>query len=207
MTDPQELLVVYGGRPGEGLVFAPDGSGWAAYTTGDRDPTALVYVRVGRIPPSARLVIRGILIETPRGNIDARALRSIAVGRLESAVNQPTEYPRIVEQVAALEEQAAPFPSDLVTTEGWPWWMYQPTKPRSPRLKMKVPISHRKPDRFYEQVAERFGYLSMVSERPAAELAEANGVPTTRVHGWVREARRRGLLPSGERAAKVGGSA
>jgi hypothetical protein len=69
---------------------------------------------------------------------------------------------------------------------------------------VKIPDGggRRKPDRFYEQIAERFAYLATVSPRPAMELAKANGVPVTTVHGWVKEARRRGLLAAGERARK-----
>lgn len=62
------------------------------------------------------------------------------------------------------------------------------------------PEGRGRPDSFYEQVVERFTYLATVSQRPATDLAEANGVPTTTVHGWVKEARRRGLLPAGERS-------
>ncbi len=188
-------------------MFAPDGSGWAAYQTGHPEPMVRIFVRVGRVHTNARLSIRKVLIDTPLASVDARALRSVPVGRLESAVNRPSEYTRIVEHVAEKEGQAASLPEDDLTSEGWPWWGYAPAKPRSPRLKMKIPTGHRKPDSFYEQVADRFGYLSTVSERPAAELAAANDVPPTTVHGWVREARRRGLLPSGERSTKPGGEA
>ena len=45
MAAAAELVTVYMGNPGEGLVFAPDGSGWARYTTGSgsyREPNWLI---------------------------------------------------------------------------------------------------------------------------------------------------------------------
>ena len=35
--------------------------------------------------------------------------------------------------------------------------------------------------------------------RPAVELATANDVPVSTVHAWIKEARRRGLEPYGQR--------
>ena len=75
-------------------------------------------------------------------------------------------------------------------------------KTRSPKLKLKVPSTYRKPDVFYRQVADVFAYLSTVSTKPAVELAAANNVEVTSIHGWVKEARRRGFLPAGERSRR-----
>ncbi len=211
-----ELLVVYGGKPGEGLIFAPDGSGWAAYRTGQAAPRLLtVFARFGRVKPDPRFVVRRLLLESGAvdsktsesplyvpGGIDARDLRSVPLGRLTAAVNRPGEYERVAALLQDHEAESMPFPEDLWTAEGWPWWVYAPAKPRSPRLKVKVPAGHRKPDSFYQKIGERFAYLSVVSERPATELAEANGVPTTTIHGWVREARRRGLMGPSERGTR-----
>jgi len=41
------------------------------------------------------------------------------------------------------------------------------------------------------------GRGNLVYRRYDANLAEANGVPVSTVHRWVKEARRRGFLPPG----------
>lgn len=58
----------------------------------------------------------------------------------------------------------------------------------------------RKTDEFYQSAADAFLWLSRTSPRPATVLADANSVPVTTVHRWVREARRRGLLTVGVRS-------
>jgi hypothetical protein len=69
-----------------------------------------------------------------------------------------------------------------------------------PRLRLSIPPGRgKKPDSFYEKVADAFTWLAKHSHAPAAELAERNGVPVTTVHRWVKEARARKILGSGER--------
>lgn len=73
-------------------------------------------------------------------------------------------------------------------------------------LKLSIPTGGKKPDSFYEQVATRWTWLTITKprggpRRPANELAEANDVPVTTVHRWVKEARRRGMLAPGSRTA------
>lgn len=68
-------------------------------------------------------------------------------------------------------------------------------------LKIALPKGARKkPDSFYERVAEVFSEAAAWSTRPAKEIAKANRpIEVTTVHRWVKEARRRGLLSPGEK--------
>jgi hypothetical protein len=70
---------------------------------------------------------------------------------------------------------------------------------RRPRARLRVPETNRKPESFYRQVAAVYTELAAHGNRPAVELAEANGVPITTAHRWVKEARRRGFLPPGQK--------
>jgi hypothetical protein len=65
-----------------------------------------------------------------------------------------------------------------------------------------VPPEVRKPDSFYNQVAEVFGAAAAESDNPAARVAEVNGLEVAKVYQWVKEARRRGLLPPATRNAR-----
>jgi hypothetical protein len=67
--------------------------------------------------------------------------------------------------------------------------------------RLKIPVGA-KPDSFYHQVAKTYSHLARGSNRPAAELAEANDVPVTTAHRWVKEARRRGFLPPGQKGRR-----
>jgi hypothetical protein len=59
-----------------------------------------------------------------------------------------------------------------------------------------------KPDGFYEKVAIAYERLSVRSNRPAAEIAEAVGVPLTTAHRWVKRARQLGYLPPGQKGRR-----
>ena len=64
----------------------------------------------------------------------------------------------------------------------------------APVLKLEVPDDRRKPDEFYARVADAYLAQATISNRAAQDLAEANGVPKSTAHRWLKEARARGLL-------------
>jgi hypothetical protein len=71
---------------------------------------------------------------------------------------------------------------------------------RKPIARITVPKSRPYPRLFYEKVAKTYTNLAAYgSRRPAVENAEASDVPTSTVHRWVKEARRIGLMPEGQR--------
>ncbi len=68
-------------------------------------------------------------------------------------------------------------------------------------LILRVPNDLKKPDSFYQKVADLYTTLAEAgNRRPAQEIADANeDIDVTTVHRWIKEARRRGLLGSGRR--------
>jgi transposase-like protein len=60
----------------------------------------------------------------------------------------------------------------------------------------------RKSDEFYQRVAASYSARAARTSRPAVEMANDNGVPVTTVHRWVKEARRRGFLPPGQKGRR-----
>jgi hypothetical protein len=73
-------------------------------------------------------------------------------------------------------------------------------KVRRRALQLRIPEDPKKPDAFYVRVAELYAALAgSGSRRPAREIADANDVPVTTVHRWVKEARARKKLGSGRR--------
>jgi hypothetical protein len=77
-----------------------------------------------------------------------------------------------------------------------------PLRSRVRSLRLNVPAGQPVPDAFYREVARVYGDVGLSSERPALDIAKANGVSGARVHGWIREARRRGFLAPGERQGR-----
>jgi hypothetical protein len=58
-------------------------------------------------------------------------------------------------------------------------------------------------DDFYAHVAAIYRHLAANTKQPVASIAQANDVPKTTAHRWVKEARARGHLPPG-RPGKAG---
>jgi hypothetical protein len=174
---------------------------------------------------------RGGLGEAVEQGLRTEMLRKLKLGRIEGLANRPDLRDDIVEASQNpgpdLHRAAAYFTTTVFSPIHWvarslaaqhpesdePQAPYpEPIYPdptasikniRRRSLKLKVPKGPKYPDSFYKRLAELYGYLSRVSSRPVADLAEANEVPKTTVHRWIKEARRRGLLGKGRRG-KVG---
>lgn len=203
---------------GTWLSVDPRGSGWSVYRCPAGGPSGLadfsLFVRLGHLgqggqgrEPNPPIVVREVLLSLPDGSIGGRLLRDLPLTKIEAAANRPVFYRAVLDLVLAEHVGMIPFPWSSGPDADSSWWFAEPEKPRAPRLKLRVPAGRGRPDEFYQAVAERFAYLQTVSQSPARDLAAANDVEVTTVHGWVKEARRRGLLASGERSrGKSGGT-
>lgn len=143
-----------------------------------------VFFRTGK--SGGRDVITELRIVRPDG-VTAGDLSRLRLGQLEAFVNTITTPARVMRQVAA----SAQFVQQLGAAYGDIEWH------------LKVPTERPYPDEFYKSVARSYLACLRIGGRPAPQLAEAWGVPRSTVHGWVKEARRRGMLPPG-RKGKAG---
>jgi hypothetical protein len=138
------------------------------------EPTHLGTIRVrAEQQPDGRWHIAALRLDGP---ISAEALRAVPVGRIEAAVNGQMHAP--------------------------PAATARPRNARVPdRLRSNAVSGY--PDAFYEAVASIYRGLVTMSSSPVADLAAANNVPLSTAQRWVKEARRRALLPPG-RPGKAG---
>lgn len=184
------------GTAGEGLVVAIGGRGWARYFDGsDRPPYLRLRFGVeAGASDRPRVVIRELWATSHEsgGRISARLVRNLPLGRIEAAVNAEPVYARVLLEVQGVQPDviSMSYPNrgdwDLLPLR----WFEDRIQPR---LKLELPEGRRKPDEFLAKVIQLFDGLRAISNRPASDIAEANDVPVTTVHGWVKEARRRGL--------------
>jgi hypothetical protein len=196
--------------------------GWVRYRA--RGQQAEAYVRLIKLS-SGRLGIGEVRLLAPEG-VTSGSLRNLPLGKLEALANYPGAGFRAV--VGWLTERPAQSPDEAFRSMDPESVVLEPnskvasamsealtemaillredTPPlRKPRMRLRIPIGRKKPDDFYRQVAEAYSYLGGQSRRPAEELAARNAVPVTTVHRWVKEARRRGLLPPARHGRKEEG--
>jgi hypothetical protein len=173
---------------------------------------ALRAIPVGRIDAWANgpgrddvmqaVEVRAALTEPERTEIDNRsrseAERRAHWGTSPEALAAERALMDDVERLGVAEQFAAGLVAIGPDDEGKPMVL----RSRVRNLRLQVPEGQPKPDSFYREVARLYGEVAVNTPRPAAVLAEANGVPVARVHGWLKEARRRGLLAPGERQAR-----
>ena len=202
----------------------PIGNGGWVLVRG-RDVPTPVYVRFAR-GETGRLEAVELYI-TGDGQLDAGFLRRLPLATIEAFANEPDVRKAIIEklhlpgpdlrrlaanfahtfgpravhwvarslraQVKGSGEPQAPMPRRE------PW---RPTRIEAPPLKFDVPSTVPYPDSFYQQVADAYSFLVLVSPRPSVVLADENGVPVTTTRRWVKEARRRGLLAPGQQGRR-----
>ncbi|WP_130445345.1 hypothetical protein [Kribbella rubisoli] len=196
--DQPEPLVVPLSKDGhESLTFDVGGiSGWAGYHSPETEERQLlVQLRVGpeTDDPDAPIEMRELRVAAQSGAaFNSAFLRTIPVARITAAINRP-----------AIAEQLRPLlaPTNEIQADDFPGsgqWVYAlPPRSRAtlrPKLKIKDPGTRRRPDDFYRQVAEAYLAQASISDQAARDLAEANAVPVSTAHRWLKEARNRGLL-------------
>ena len=196
--------------------------GWARQD--DPDLPGEIYVRFSLHDGRLKVVE---LYLSPDEPIDSTLLRGLKIGRIEAWANDPetrgiisdslnTPGPDLRRLASYFSTSFGKRPSHWVAqsmaaqVEGsgveQPPIVAGPVSGRGTRRKfarLNLPEGNRYPDSFYKQVSEIYGNLSQFTDRPVLEIAEANGVPATTAHRWIKEARRRGFLGPG-RKGKTG---
>ncbi|SNR82354.1 hypothetical protein SAMN04488107_0062 [Geodermatophilus saharensis] len=181
----------------EALTFDPQGpSGWAAYHSPATHRSGFaVQLRFGPVDvePTSPLQIYELHLATHRDRTswNSPLLRTLPFGRMVAAINRDS-----------VRDQLRPLlmPANTIETHGFSprtAWTLPPASPPTmpaPELKLEVPEDRRKPDEFYARVADAYLAQATISNRPAHDLAEANDVPKSTAHRWLKEARSRGLL-------------
>lgn len=192
--------------------------GWVCYRASDLDDP--IWVRLVEAE-DGRLVVADLFVpfEAPP---TVRHLRHVAerVGRAETLANGPEVRDMIRDGMRVLGPDLRTAVSYFASSFGaraedhWVRRMFlaqvegsdeprpepkpTPAKPEPIResngLELVRPESKPYPEAFWRDVAETYFRASTFSERPAAEIAEASGLPVRTVHRWVAEARKRGHL-------------
>jgi hypothetical protein len=167
--------------------YQAGGGGWllGSNPQGDRVAVRFAKGEAGRWEPME------FRMDTERP-LDSTALRRVSLTTMASVANGIARE--------HLEER-------LHHDEPKPWWRpphLQPGELWMPerRLRSRLSIPAKKGDVFYQRVAAIYRQKAAQSNRPAVEIANVNGVPVTTVHRWVKEARRRGFLPPGQKGRR-----
>jgi hypothetical protein len=161
---------------GSDTVFEPLGRGRARFEVFEGPSGQLHF---GRVPGTDRLVITEVrLTATVERPIDTELWRRVPLGYLEQMANLPE----------ARSQLLGPSRNGVLAAVG-------PARPVRPRYRLPSrPSGGRYPDDFYNEVAGAYHWAVLERRAPAQTIADANDVPITTVHRWIREARRRGLL-------------
>jgi hypothetical protein len=127
------------------------------------------------------------------GPVTGSTLRSIPMGRLEQALRDPEVQRSLNSNHPSLPDVSPAHLSTshavevLMDITGFTAWVTKPS------LRLDVPKRGEPKDTFLARVVEVYNEASKQRPRPAADIAEVNDVATSTVHGWLKEARRRGL--------------
>lgn len=192
------------GPKGERLTVGNDG--WVRYEAASLP--ARVHVRFSPAPDGGRLQATDVHVSAAaydywsKDSFDvglrADVLRVFPLGRIEAWVNRS-------EVAEVLRSQAGERWESEALASGMRYAFDRHLVPddapvfKTSRSTLTVPTSRARDDAFYRAVADRYSAAATQSRGPARLLAEANDVPVSTIHGWVKEARRRGFLGQGQR--------
>ena len=186
-----------------------DGAAWGPwFELGDEYPGISVQVDVR----DGRATIVGVQVLRSEG-VTVTDLRSVPIPQLEALWNDPGR--RFVASIANATTLVSRLPpEEIQSLRKYPESVRRMVRrsaaqafaglPTKSKLRLEVPESHRYPDEFYKRVAALYRALVAAGRRPAPAIAEANDVPVTTVHAWVKEARRRGFLAQARKAGSTG---
>jgi hypothetical protein len=161
-----------------------EGDGWVGCTLPGKRYATRVHVSFK--PGPGRWIVDGVQFADWR--VTARDLRNFPLGKIEVWINQLAQQGRVDPVEARLSDAVA-----FGITAGSATWVDKLPE---------APATGAKPDEFYRRVGEIYGKAAVVSTQPAKDLAVAWELPTTTVHRWIREARRRGHLPPAEQGRR-----
>jgi hypothetical protein len=169
--------------------------GWVYYDSGE--PGEEVFIRFGE-DEGGRLFIRDLRIARAEG-ISTVTLRSLPLGQIEAMANSP-ELAEVLRETIRI-----PRPDEMLSDERFwgeraaagPVPLEVPPEVRRAFGLLDIPKTKKYPDDFYREVALIYSRFARWRRDPAEEIARKNNVLPSTVHRWLREARRRGLLPPG----------
>ena len=182
-------LVVPVGASGS-ILLCPGGVGW--YLSRNLPEEARISLRFG-VDERGRVTAEELTVSP----VSAAKLRGLPIGKMESALNAPDLADDVARVIS--HDRGSPPLSERRRRE----LRASLTRARRQQVvpPLKIPAGGgRKPDAFYSHVARLYSAMSLASDTPAAELARRNGVPVSTIYRWIKEARRRGLMPPGRRA-------
>lgn len=195
--------------------------GWLCYRASDLDEPIFVRVRKAE---DGRFEMCDLYIpfESPA---DARRLRDIAerAATVETFANDPEWRDSLEARLDLPAPDLRTAAAHYATTFGkpadhWVWrmfasqiegsdepqaprprWKPRPSKPEPQDFTFALPEERPYPDEFYKRIGALYAKAAVRSDRPAADLAEANDVPVKTVHRWVAKARELGFLAPGRK--------
>lgn len=168
--------------------------GWISVPTEDSAVSLHVRLQPGE---DGRFVISSMLLDA-RAGVTADLLRQVQPARIEASFNLRGDARTLSHEVAADVLGAGRVDDDITLGELRRRTQVMPPEDRQGRTPLGRPDGT-DTEGFYRRVAEAYRDAASDSRRPAAVLAEEAGVPVTTVHRWIREARRRNFLPSGQK--------
>jgi hypothetical protein len=170
---------------------------------GPMDPEQVRRLPLGRIeawvnePDTAEVVRRHM----PFPGADLRraiAFYATTFGRRRDREGKPAE-PHWVERMHLAQIEGSGEPQPPMRDLSKPLGAIEIEMPDLPDARLDVPTGRPYPNEFFNDVATVYSALAAITRAPAGFIADANHVPVSSVHRWVKRARALGFLPPGQR--------
>jgi len=159
------------------------------------DLESRVFVRFGYV--DGRLAVVDLMLRST-SMVSSSDFRALSIRELERDANGPLRN-EIEDEI-----ETAKGNDSLETLAGWSPGDHA-SQPSTPTVTLRIDVpgqGHTYPSEFYESFAAAWMSATALGNAPAKLIADANEVAPKTVHGWARQARKRGLLSPGRKPRK-----
>ncbi|MCU1358632.1 MAG: hypothetical protein JWM89_4050 [Acidimicrobiales bacterium] len=171
----------------EGEWLAIGQKGWAVWH--HPDSSSVAFIRFESFGPVWMIgEVRFVRLDISY-RLQANDLRLLALGRVQSMASDPDikallDAGRSSEALPVLDPSQGSVRSIVDACERLP------ERPRASSLAISVPPKGQRDMYFYDILETVYRRAASQSSHPAKDIAEANGVPVTTVHSWLKAMRK-----------------
>lgn len=178
---------------GEWLAVGQDG--WALWH--HPESTSVAFIRFGRRGTAIPIDEVHFMRLEDHDRLQANDLRILALGRVQSMASDPDIEPLLLGRKAT-DDLPILDPTKVSAEEAKARCEQMPERIRRSSLQISVPPKGQRDRYFYEILDTVYRRAASQSRHPAKDIADANGVPVSTVHSWLK-AMRQALLTAERR--------
>jgi len=153
------------------------------------ESSSVAFVHFGRRDPGSVVDEVHFIRLDPNWRLQANDLRLLALGRVQSMAADPDIEP-LLDGTSTTEHHPVLDPAQVSAEEALARCAQLPERSRTSSLVLSIPPKGQRDRYFYEILDAVYRRAASQSSHPAKDIADANDVPVSTVHSWLKAMRK-----------------